>query len=339
MKQALKFSLVCALALVTVSCASNKANVKETISVDIPRAPLAPSKEDINKSQSVVLLPFERSDSVPSQIADYGYANLEQTLLKSGVKVIERSVANKLADELRAAILVGKEAPPSLQVASVAVLVDIAGASVASSFNKESRWEDKEGKVHITPSSCDYSGNAKVHLRLYTLPGMLNIGTYDSTGRASRRRESSNRDCPISNKMTYDLKANAVSQALNDGDYELLNKLATNHYVLERRQSPDENDEAIFFTSLSDEKGARPGKKVDFYRRVEKTNQLTGENYIEEVLQASGIVTDQATENGSYVLVKGEEEIESLMLGDVVKLSHEDCRGTLVLGKCIPNPF
>ena len=81
----------------------------------------------------------------------------------------------------------------------------------------------------------------------------------------------------------------------------------------------------MFRTTLSSIKGAKEGMKVNFYRREMRTNPLTNEQSVEEVLLTSGEITNTIDSNGSYVLVEKAAEINKLMLGDVVKVEHDRC--------------
>lgn len=334
--------IVAALSLSTVllaGCMSTKIDVNSAATVNIPMAPLAPTAEELKQEQKVVLLPFEMTEEMHLIAATNGYPSLEQALMKAGNTVIERDIAAKMRSELLVAEKTGKYRTSGLQAADIAVMVKVVSTDLTYSFSERSSWTDKKGKRHTTPAKCSFKGKSKLFVRAYRLPDMIQIGTYDFEGDATNSTETSNSNCPISNASFEGLISSATSTAVLENQYKLLNELVPAYYVIERRQIPGDKGNALFRTSLTNAKGAKEGAKVNFFRRELKTNPLTQEQFVEEVLLASGEITDQIDRNGSYVLVKNAEQIEKLMLGDVVKVEHDRCPEGYysLLGSCNKN--
>ena len=319
-----------------IGCGSTAPQVSSAASVSIPMAPMAPKADELNQEQKVVLLPFEITEQLHSVVASSGYAGLEQALMKAGNTVIERDIAAKMRNELLVAEKTGKYRTSGLQAADLAIMVKVVSTDLGSSFSERSTWTDKDGDRHTSPAKCNFSGKTKMHVRAYRLPEMISIGSYDFEGSASSSTETNNSKCPISTQNAENLLSSATNTAVVENQFKLLNELVPPYYVIERRQVPGQKDVALFRTTLSGAKGAKEGVKVNFYRREMKTNPLTNEQFIEDVLLTSGEITNTIDSNGSYVLVKKAEEINKLMLGDVVKVEHERCPADYyyLLGSC-----
>lgn len=325
MKLKLTIAAASLSAILISGCGSTPPQVSAAAVVNIPMAPMAPSADEIKQEQKVVLLPFEMSEQLHTVVAATGYAGLEQALLKAGNTVIERDIAAKMRSELLVAEKTGKYRTSGLQAADIAVMVKVINADLSSSFSERRSWTDDDGKRHTDPAECDFKGKTKMHVRAYRLPDMLPIGTYDFEGSATSSTETSNSKCPISTANAEGLIASATNTAILENQFKLLNQLVPPYYVIERRQVPGDKNSALFRTTLSSVKGAKEGMKVNFYRRELRTNPLTHEQSVEEVLLTSGEITNTIDSNGSYVLVKKADEINKLMLGDVVKIEHDRC--------------
>lgn len=317
-------------------CGSTTADISSAATVNIPLAPLAPSADELKKDQKIVLLPFETTDVLHTIVATNGYPILEQALMQAGNTVIERDIAAKMRNELLVAEKTGKYRTSGLQAADIAVMVKVVNSSVGSKFTERSSWTDKKGRSQSSPAECNYSGEAKLYVRAYRLPEMAQLGSFEFEGKASASTEINNSNCPISAGAAEGLITSATETAIRENQFKLLNELVPSNYILERRQVPGEKNTALFLTSLSNTKGAKKGAKVNFYRRELKTNQLTKEEFIEEVLLTTGEITDKIDSNGSYILVKDADNINKLMLGDVVKIEHDRCPDGYfsMLGSC-----
>lgn len=322
-----KFAVAALAASLLAGCGLNGGapQVSSAAVVNIPMAPMAPTADELKQEQKVVLLPFEMSEQLHAIVAANGYASLEQALLKAGNTVIERDIAAKMRSELLVAEKTGKYRTSGLQAADIAVMVKVVNADLSSSFSERRSWTDKDGDRHTSPAECDFKGKTKMHVRAYRLPDMSPIGTYDFEGSATSSTETNNSNCPISTASAEGLIAGATNTAIVENQFKLLNELVPPYYVIERRQVPGDQNKALFRTTLSSIKGAKEGMKVNFYRREMRTNPLTKEQTVEEVLLTSGEVTNTIDGNGSYVLVKKADEINKLMLGDVVKIEHDRC--------------
>lgn len=320
-------------------CVSTAPEVGSSATVNIPLAPLAPSAEELKKEQKIVLLPFEISEELQSAVASTGYASLEQALMQSGNIVIERDIAAKMRDELLVAEKTGRYRTSGLQAADIAVMVKIVSADIGSSFSERDTWVDKKGKQHTSPAECSFRGKTKMHVRAYHLPEMRQIGSFEFDGSASSSTETNNSKCPISVGQAEGLLSSATVTAVRENQFKLLNELVPPYFVIERRQIPGDKNNALFRTTLSNANGAKEGTKVNFYRRELKTNPLTEEQFVEEILLTSGQITSDIDANGSYVLVKKADEINKLMLGDVIKVEHDRCpQGYYsLLGSCHKN--
>ncbi|WP_127026064.1 hypothetical protein [Rheinheimera mangrovi] len=325
---------------VLAGCVSNGGPaLNETQSVNIPKAAMAPTPDDLKAERKIVMLPFEYAEQHHASIAFTSYTNLEQALMSSGNTIIERDIAAKMREELLVAEKTGKYRTSGLQAADIAVMAKVVKGGYSSSFSERDSWRDDDGKTHVTPASCKFEGNVALHIRVYRLPEMAQIATFEFDGRSSSNTETSNSRCPISDAEVNSLLKNASVVAVREHQYKLLNTLVPPFFVIERRQAPGKKNEALFRTTISNSKGAKAGAKVNFFRRELKINPLTNEQTVEEILITEGTITKDIDSNGSYALVKDEAAINKLQLGDVVKMEHDRCPDGFYwfLGSCHKN--
>lgn len=332
------FALPLAIGVLTgcVSNGQNGPNLADTQAVNIPKAVMAPSADDLKTEHRIIMLPFEYAETHHASVAYTSYNELEQAMMSAGNSMIERDIALKMRDELLVAEKTGKYRTSGLQAADIAVMAKVVKGGYSSSFSERDSWTDKKGKTHVTPASCEFRVDVTLHIRVYRLPEMSQMGTFEFDGRSSSETETNNSKCPISEGQVDSLLKNASSVAVREHQYKLLNTLVPPFFVLERRQKPGQKDEALFRTTLSNSKGAKAGAKVNFFRRELKQNPLTNEQTVEEILITEGTITKDIDNNGSYVLVEKEAMINKLQLGDVVKIEHDRCPEGFYwfLGRC-----
>ncbi|MBR7889954.1 hypothetical protein J9B83_13630 [Marinomonas sp. A79] len=338
--------LVAAVAVSTViltGCGPVK--VADTTPTPVPEAEFAPTSEELKaqmkgSGSKIVLSAVEYSDSAAKSFAPGVYDDFSQRLLKSGNTLVDRTLAAKLEDELRAAEVSGKFQTSGPADADIAIMTKISDLSLKHSFTKEYVWVDEDGERHKRDSYCRFTSGAKLFVRAYKIPSMDLVNTYDYEGSATMTSETGNSNCPINDATASSLVNEALEDAVKSGSGETLNDLAPEAYVLERRDNEDAS-KALFRVTIAKKSGAVEGAKVKFYRKTRTITPITNEERMGRMLLGEGEISGEGIDtSGSYVYVKDKELIQDIKIGDIAKLDHGKCDvdETEVLGSCIKIP-
>lgn len=338
--------LVAAVAVSTViltGCGPVK--VADTTPTPVPEAEFAPTSEELKaqmkgSGSKIILSAVEYSDSAAKSFAPGVYDDLSQRLLKSGNTLVDRTLAAKLEDELKAAEVSGKFRTSGPAIADIAIMTKISDVSLSSSFTEARSWTDEDGEKHKLEAFCRFRSGAKLYVRAYKIPSMELINTYDYEGSVSRTSETSNSNCPISTASSASLVNSALEDAVKSGSGETLNDLAPEAYVIERRDNEDAS-KALFRVTIAKKSGAVEGAKVKFFRKTKTITPITNEERMGRMLLGEGEISGEGIDtSGSYVYVKDKELIQDIKIGDIAKLDHGKCDvdETEVLGSCIKIP-
>ncbi|MED5523656.1 MAG: hypothetical protein VX447_02710 [Pseudomonadota bacterium] len=310
--------------------------------VNLVQAPLAPTANELRAQikgygRKIIIEPVETTEKSYQLYSNLINDNLKQLLMSSGNTVVERGLSKKFLAELKAAEARGVYKENGPIIADTAITVKLASLGYSGEFYESSTWKDKDGKSHRDPAYCKFESQAKLFVHVYKIPSMEMVNKYDYDGEESTRIEMNSSRCPI-NKGTLDgLYRAAISSALKSGTATTMNDLAPSAYIVERR---DLGNESLYRVTINGAKGAHAGGKVRFYRKEKNVNPITKDVRVDELLIGEGEITDSIDATGAYVLVKDKAIIDKLMIGDVVKLKHQEaCDGVWIFDKCVANPI
>ncbi|RUO80246.1 hypothetical protein CWI84_06335 [Idiomarina tyrosinivorans] len=313
--------------------------VAKSQEVNLPKATIMPSAQQLSgEGMSVVVLPVETGSDIDAKIGEIAYDQFEGALLGAGNRVIERDLATKMQDELRAAELSGRYNTDGIAAADIALFAKISGTDFNREFTERSVWYDDDGDRHVVPPKCEYNGHANINVRAYKLPDMTPVGTYVYDGASSFERETSNSSCPVSAGEIDGLKQSATRNAIDANLHELLTSIAPNFYVIARRDLTEDSGTSLFRVNLGSRKGAREDAEVTFYRMEERVHPITGAKTLEPVAIGNGTFTADIGMDYGYVLVDEPEVRDQIRLGNVVRLVHSRCGNQKEgwLGVCWP---
>lgn len=336
-----KLSVIVITSLALFGCVSSAPELNEAVTVSLPRAPLAPTLEEMRTAPSIVVMEPRAGQNVHPSFATLAQQEVQRVMTNSGNDVIDRTLSGQAKAELEYAELNGVYRTTGPKVADIAIMGELSRVTWSSSFTEREQYKDRNDDWQTRPAYCTYSGNAEITLRAFSLPDMIPLGNYELTGRESYRDESvSSRECQRESDNIGTLMGQAVRKAISDNSHQILDDLARPFYVTERRQVGTAPRSALFHINAGLGQGAERNLSVYFYRVQENTNDFTGETRREEIKVAEGRVTDNIDQNGSYVVVSG-NEMNNIMAGDIARFVRNTCpRGQQrVLGICMSDSF
>jgi len=322
MKNLVKASAITTLALALAGCMSSGPKVAETRVVNLPDAQVMPTPEQVkDPGYRIVVSPVRYASDVPEELAEKVYGGMESLLLQAGNKVIDRSLANELRQELEVAESEGRFNTSGVVSADVAVLATVESANLTYSFT-ERRVKNDDGERKVYPAHCDFAANSKIDVKAYFLPEMTPVGTWKFEGRDTSKSETNDDDCPISNAGARGLLTAATQDAVEGHMHELLTPLAPNFYVLERR---DGDSGTLFRTNLGSSKGAKAGATVKLFKLEEIAATEYSAARVNRVQLGEGEIVEGVRGDMSYVYVSDKDVAQQIRRGHVVQLKHSKC--------------
>ncbi len=289
-------------------------------SINIDAIEELPSKEMLEgkKPRAVVFKAEEKADLARKMSIGESLTGTIESYLAQGTEIIDRSLAQKLKEEIMLGELNGRSSGgPSL--ADFAVLSEITMSKWNKKFNEGRTYRDSDGNfVRIAPS-CSYSANVAGNIKIYALPSMSVVETIKFTGTERSKEDSRHSHCPITDSQIGGLLAEAAVNAVDTKRTQIQNVFAPMGYITERRTGEDGD---IFRVSLGSSRGVAPGDKVSITRKVRVHTQLGGET-TEIVRLGEASIADPVENTYSWVFVDDEELANKLKIGDSVKLVYE----------------
>ncbi|MFA0083790.1 hypothetical protein AB4383_17440 [Vibrio breoganii] len=197
---------------------------------DVPVTPI--------EDRKVIVLPVEiEFDDVASQrISAAMRTNLETQVRKSGAKVIDRKVANKLKSEIQLAEQSGRYNTTGVPIADVAIMTEITASDFKSKFNEASEGTNiLTGDPMIIPANCQYEMKLTAVAKVVSLPDMTLIKQVELTGDQKGRSDTRNSECRVTESIYNSYASKTALEAVNMNT-DLRNLLAPTAPVLEIRQ-------------------------------------------------------------------------------------------------------
>jgi len=304
-------------------CATTE-RISEYTDVSMQRADILPTKKILSGAkQKIVIFPADTSNfalATNSYVGTTIATTLETYLAEVGVEIVDRNIANKLMKELALAESKGKSEYNGPDIANYAITGSVSNAGLSYDFREKRSRTNDEGKKTVTPAYCKFTATVSTNLKLYKLPGLAYSKTISTTEQATRKTETSNSRCPISNEGAASLVREAAKQGIKDNRDKFQNFFSPKAYVLERKIN---GDKSLFKISAGENFGFVPESDITFYNIEVKANPLTGEVTTEEYEVVEGtIVSNLIGENYAWILVDN-ELADKVKLGDFVKVKYE----------------
>lgn len=320
----IKFS-VTTLAVISLSgCLGPAVKPSVTQMVALEKASILPTESELNHEiPKVVVFPLKSSDEMVEKfnLGDVAASSMEQSLINASVEVVDRSLLKELQAEIEKAEFEGLRSDSvNNSVANYVLVGNISSVTVGSSFTERRVWQDKEGKTHVSPPYCRYTGQMTGLYKLVTLANGKVAANFKLQDSVSSKTETSDSSCRVTRGTESNLAKGAVVDAIEGAEYELKNFFSPKGYVVNAQETPDGKK---FFVQISigSEQNVKPGDDVLFYELRSTTNQLTGKVSEEEVQVGEGKVLADITQNEAWVEVDSDYR-QLMKLGAVAKIDN-----------------
>ena len=302
-------------------CAGAAVNLGSYHAAPLGQADVMPSREQLSTTRvKVVVLPVDDTSvdaaNRASRPGEVMRRALEHDVSEGGTEIVDRTLNEKLSNEIELAIFKQKGDSGGPEVAQYAIKGIVGNASFKSDFTAAETSVEK-GKRTTTPAHCDSKVEVASSLRIYELPGLRLVSTVNAPGSANATTEA--RRCDKTQDAA--LLKEAVEKGVHKARHQLKNVFAPKGYVTEKRVS--DGKPAIFRVSFGAAQGAASENKLKFYTIRKSQNALTGEATYDEIPLGEGKVSDQVSDGSCWVVADKEETAKAIRAGDFVRIFHE----------------
>ncbi|MGF1767866.1 hypothetical protein L4D06_10875 [Enterovibrio makurazakiensis] len=286
--------------------------------VDIEKSPVAGKKaEDIK----VIVLPVDMAfdDSAKGRLQTVYRNDLEATIEKTGSKLVDRKLANKLKGEIKLAEQSGRYNQSGVPIADLAIITEVTASDLTYNFTERREKTNDEGETKVYPAHCDFRTEVKAVAKVVSLPDMnlvqrIELGSYDTF-----TSETRNSKCPIS-KAQYTSMASEAAMKSVKYNFELQKLLAPSAPVMEMRQC---EAGTMVKVAMGSNKRIQPGADISFSQTF-KSDEGDLETYTVGVGYVVNHENDAVKPTFSWVAIDEEMSLK-LRKGDTAKLVPEEC--------------
>ncbi|WP_407333998.1 hypothetical protein [Enterovibrio sp. 27052020O] len=313
-----KKSLVAvALTSLVSGCAVNNVCLPNT-QVELETAAVPGKKaQDIK----VIVLPVDMAfeDSAKGRLQTVYRNDLEATIEKTGSKLVDRKLANKLKGEIKLAEQSGRYNKKGVPIADLAIITEVTASDLSYSFTERSTETDDEGETTVYPAHCDFRTEVKAVAKVVSLPEMNLVQRIELASYDTFTSETSNSKCPISKAQYTSMASEAAAKSVKY-NFELQKLLAPSAPVMEMRQC---EHGTMVKVEMGTNKRIQPGADISF-SQVFKSD----EGHVESYTVGEGYVVEHESDavKATFSWVAIDEEMSmKLRKGDTAKLVPEEC--------------
>nr|WP_255555528.1 hypothetical protein [Enterovibrio paralichthyis] len=286
------------------------------IDIETSKTP-AKTSDDIK----VIVLPVDMAfdDVAKGRLQTVFRNDLEAVVEKSGAKMVDRKLANKLKNEIKLAEQSGRLNTKGVPIADLAILTEVTASDLSYSFTERKEKTNDEGETKVYPAHCDFRTEVKAVAKVVSLPEMEVIQRIEFSSTDYFESETNNSRCPISNAQYTSMASDAASDAVKH-NFELQKLLAPSAPVTEMRQC---EAGTMVKVAMGSGKRIKPGADISF-SQVFKSE----EGDIETYTIGDGYVVQHELDavKPSFSWVAIDEELSlKLRKGDTAKLVPEEC--------------
>lgn len=309
--------------MVLSGCQLTGPNVTAICTPDM-EVPLATAQVESKSSddRKVIVLPVDISfqDSADKKLKAVMRNELESQISKTGSKLVDRKIANKLKDEIKLAEQSGRYNTKGVPIADYAIITEIIGSELNKSHEEaHTATNILTGDEYLVPASCSYNVDVTAVVKVVTLPEMSLVQRIELEGDHSSKTDTRDSRCPISSASYANLASKAAMEAV-DFNKDLQHLLAPTAPVLEVRQCETGTMAKV---GIGSEKNIQPNDKVEFATLIKNA-----EGEIETFPIGEGTVVD-VPRNGikaKYSWVGISEEMSlKLHKGDAATVVPKEC--------------
>lgn len=339
------------LMLVMGGCAGTAINLSdfpEDTTADMERAERMPTKEDVERSRSrarVVVLSVDNVDGnakANRELNDAFSREVEAALVKKGVEIVDRSLAGRLDQEIKACELQGRakcgsNLAPTVAQFAIKPTVTNAAYSQSSVSEQQLRGGDAQfallagtygdmvsrfavdgvNDILVVKPHLLHSAKVSTTVKVYEIPSLRELKAVTGASGEQKQRTAMGM-AQVESSMLVNALQSAVPTA--DDMAEVANLFAPKGFVTGRRTGPKK---PIFRVSVGNGQGVREGMKVMIASERENDNPITGAKTIDLVDVVHGYVSSLVTEDEAWVIPDDEEKAKKVALGDRVVIKHD----------------
>jgi hypothetical protein len=326
------------LILLISSCAPTIKNFEKYQKQFLSKTNFMPSKENLEgKAAKVVVFSLDENDNQVATQSGLGNSvanNIENVISQNRLaELVDRKAANKLQKEISLAEMNKTGSYKGPLVADYAVSGSISNAGFTKKYSDGSTYlNPKTGTMVNIPPKFTYSSDVAGNLKVYELPSLAVVESIEFSGNKSRT-ENVQQDGGFKlgaiqlggqqvkgTERDDNLVRKAGEDAIDDIKVDIKNFFAKKGYILEKRVY---ENKSIFKITLGSLDGIKHGDKFEIIGQYEVENPITNQAEIERRIIGTGTVTDKIDPKNSWVIVDDEKAINSVRLGDSVKMKYK----------------
>ena len=323
------------LSLFFLGCAVKIKDFENYSSVEVGRASLAPTREQIKTNQiKIVLYKIEdkKTKNKNFAISNLSVSMIRKSLLKTNVNIIDRSAIEKFSDEaILADTETGKET--EFSAAQYAINGQVDNYNIYSSY-KAAYYVHIRGytqknfdgsttyiprKTIYHPATCSYQGEFNGRFEIYKLPSLKLVMDIALRGDDVIKVEAINRKYNDKNIANSVIKKAVESSLSKKEEKKLLNQFAAKGYVNDVRKN---KNKYIIQITLGNKNGVNQNNTLNIYRQSNRVDVLTGRNKIENTKIAEAKTSQLIEADRAWLVVKDKKEAEKILVGDLVKVIY-----------------
>ena len=330
--------LLLASCTIITSCAPTISNFEKYEKQFLNKTEFMPSKENLeNKLPKIAVFALEENSNqvaTQSQLGNSIANNIENILSQNRLaELVDRNANVKLQKEISLAEMNKTGSYKGPKVADYAISGTISNAGFASKYSSGSTFiNPRNGQIVAIPPKYTYNAAVAGNIKIYELPSLTVIESIEFAGKKSRSENVQQRGglnlggLQIGGEQMKgtdrddSLVRQAGEDAVDELKVNLKNALAKKGYILEKRVY---GKKAIFKISLGSLDGVGQGDKFEITTQSESENPITGLSEIERKVIGSGVIADKIDPKSSWVLIDDKEKIDSIRLGDTVKMKYK----------------
>jgi len=307
-----------AVSSLLIGCATTISNIDAFKPEQMAKADIMPSEDALTGMKKVVVFALDDSNNGVANQAQMGLSMagiIEGIIIKGGgVEVVDRKIAEKLQQEIALSEMNQTAAYDGPIIADYAISGNITNAGFSSKFVEATTYKDNKGNIQRTNPSFRYFANVEGTLKLYELPSLRVIKTFQFKDNKSRNEETRSSITHVT--RDDELVRGAGSDALEQIRAELLSYFSKCGYVLSKRSK---GETYILRISLGKKDGAKEGASSEIYTNNEFTNEITGKKSYERIKICDVKFSNLIDANTSWVYID-KENASRVKLGDEVKM-------------------
>lgn len=329
------------LLLLITSCSTTIRNFDDYQKQFLPKTTYMPSRESIaGKAPKIVVFALDDNNNeiaTQSSLSNSLANNVENILSKNRLgEIVDRKAATKLQKEIALSEMNKTGSYKGPVIADYAVSGAISNAGFTSKYSNGSTYFNPQSKQMVSvPPKYTYTSDVAGNLKIYELPSLAVVGSIEFNAKKSRS-EAVQQDGGFAlggiqiggkkvdgSKRDDSLVRKAGEEAISDIEVDIKNFFAKKGYILEKRIL---ENKAIFKISLGSEDGLRQEDKLEVSGQYENENALTNQVEIEHRIITNATVADHIEPKVSWIVISDAKKIDSIRLGDTVKLKYKKSR-------------